>query len=123
MSYQHDATSRTNSVLVVPTDGGEPRELLRDRDARVAMWAPDSQSLFVRKGQELWRAPLDGREPVKLDVTLDPTWARFLVHPDGREIAIETSILAKPAELWVLENFLPVLAVNGSAGAGQPIRH
>jgi Tol biopolymer transport system component len=112
MSYQYDATTRTNAVLVVRTDGGEPRELLRDRDVRVAMWAPDGQSLFVRKGQELWRAPLDGGQPTKLDVTLDPTWAGLVVHPDGREVAIQTSIPARPAELWVLENFLPGSSVK-----------
>lgn len=104
--------SGTQTFLLIPTSGGEPRELMQgERPGSIQMWAPDSQSVFIRKGSELWRAPLDGGQPSKLDVTMDPAMGPFFaVHPDGRQIAIQMNGPNKPAEIWVLENFLP--AVN-----------
>jgi Tol biopolymer transport system component len=108
IATSYNESSKVTSILVAPTGGGEPRELMRDQPPLgIFTWAPDSRSLFVRKGTETWRAPIDGGQPSKLDVTLDPTWAAFDVHPDGRQIAIQTDARGKPPELWVLENFLP----------------
>src|SRR5205823_4398684 len=83
-----DPSTNSRSILLIPTSGGEPRELIHDGGNPV-MWAPDSQSVLLRKGVELWRAPLDGGQPSKLDVTLDPGMGAFRVHPDGRQVAIQ----------------------------------
>jgi Tol biopolymer transport system component len=100
--------TKSASILAIPTSSGEPHELMHgDQSIRVQMWEPDSQTVFIRKGSELWRAPLDGGQPSRLDVTLDPAIGPFRVHPDGRRIVMEMHGPVKPDEVWVLENFLP----------------
>jgi hypothetical protein len=79
-------------------------------------WAPDSRSLFVnlRKSSpegskpELWRVPVDGTSPQKLDIHPDQIAGGFIPSPDGKQAAFWSAPPAKkPAEIWVTENFLP----------------
>jgi len=109
-----DKGTKRSSVLLVPTAGGAPHELMGDDRVRLAvqMWAPDSRSLFVRKDSELWRAPLDGRPPAKLDLKVDPNMRVFRVHPDGRQLAIQMRVPTRPEEVWVLQNFLPAVKTS-----------
>jgi Tol biopolymer transport system component len=112
------------SLLVASVAGGEPRELMRGeaRGADVLMWAPDGRSVFVtaiRAGAEgdrqrdVWRVPIDGSAPQKLDLDLASLGRpfnsdqRMHVHPDGRRVAFAAAEPAKADEVWVLENFLP----------------
>jgi hypothetical protein len=37
----------------------------------------------------------------------DPQIASFSVHPDGHRIAFQTRVATNPAEIWLLQNFLP----------------
>ena len=119
VDYDRDANQR---LQIVPTSGGEPRELLRLADgetwgpARSMVWAPDSRALIVmkvtaaRKG--LWLVPVDGGSPKLLDIDTD-TFTKdgqgldqgFSLSPDGRQIAFLSGKSA--AEVWALENFLP----------------
>jgi Tol biopolymer transport system component len=127
-----DLSTTSKSIVLVPVAGSEPRVLMRvalpqsviDRamlakslnvlHARSVLWAPDSRSLVVQHtfGQgkpELWWVPVDGREPPKL-VSLGvggDLWADVRVHPDGRRFAIAVQQPPRPAEVWVLEHFLP----------------
>jgi hypothetical protein len=112
-----DPATGLSVFLLIPVAGGEPRELMRaaSKADSITMltWAPDSQSLFILKNREVWQASLDGSQPRKLDGTLDPRLATggVRLHPDGRQIAFgparEPQGQARPAEVWVLENFLP----------------
>lgn len=112
------------SLLVASVAGGEPRELMRGeaRGADVLMWAPDGRAVFVtaiRAGAEgdrqrdVWRVPIDGSAPQKLDLDLSSLGRpfnsdqRMHVHPDGRRVAFAAAEPAKADEVWVLENFLP----------------
>jgi Tol biopolymer transport system component len=93
-----DPTSNSRTVLLVPTSGGEPREVLRvpseagpadlgaiwtgtnvkGQVVWPAAWMPDSRSLIVRKRlsdekrpDELWLLPIDGGAARKLELHLD----------------------------------------------------
>jgi hypothetical protein len=135
---QYIATASTNSasnsrvVLLIPTAGGEARELLRvpsevkaedlnnrnlGQNITVLGWAPDGRSLLVRKVPsdrtkevELWLVPLNGGESRKIVGDADiPANAAFSFSPDGRHFAYIINEPAPPAasEVAVLENFLP----------------
>jgi Tol biopolymer transport system component len=120
-----DPPTNSNRFLLIPVAGGEPWELMRggskDDGTSSLAWAPDSRSLLIRKrpsgknqSGEVWQALLDGSEARKLDERLDPRLATAGIrpHPDGRQIAFTPDALpgagpARPAEVWVMENFLP----------------
>jgi hypothetical protein len=120
-----DFASGSSSKLLIPIDGGEPRELMRvtwgtDAESlanfyskgielRGGQWAPDGRSFitvkFFRNGRsnERWRVPVDGSAPKKLD------GRGFSLQPGGNEIAFTVSEQGPPQsqEVWVLENSLP----------------
>ncbi len=127
-----------NSLWIVPTAGGEPRELLKFQDPQNILknrkgfsadirwrvtWTPDSHHLlFLKAGQkspELWRIAAKGGKPELVD-TLPTELGRgskssystqeLRIHPDGQQIAFVVSSLPDQ-ELRVLQNFLPELAV------------
>jgi dipeptidyl aminopeptidase/acylaminoacyl peptidase len=106
--------------MVVPLDGGEPREVFPPTagGSRTIAWTPDSRSLLVLKRPanapaELWLAPLNSGEPRKLEIAANG-WVQgsegaldsgFSLSPDGKRIAVLTG--KRSAEVWALENFLP----------------
>jgi Tol biopolymer transport system component len=108
------------NVMVVPLDGGEPREVFPPTagGSRTIAWTPDSRSLLVLKRPanapaELWLAPLNSGEPRKLEIAANG-WVQgsegaldsgFSLSPDGKRIAVLTG--KRSAEVWALENFLP----------------
>jgi len=56
---------------------------------------------------DLWRVPAEGGEAQRLGVGMrcdDPS-----AHPDGQKIAFSSYGRTSLDELWVLENFLPLL--------------
>jgi hypothetical protein len=68
----------------------------------------------MRSG-DIWRLPIDGSEPRKLDLKLESDNGgidNLRVHPDGQRLTFETRTRAKPQEVWVLENFLPTFAAK-----------
>ncbi len=108
-------------TLVIPVAGGEPRELMTAAaplTISMGMWAPDSRSIFLKKSTtgpipeqtEIWRVPVEGGQPVKLDMNVNPDQhiiGPFRVSPDGRQIAfIRGETIPLKNEIWVLENFL-----------------
>jgi Tol biopolymer transport system component len=113
------SASKPGSMFVLPTAGGELRELPIKTVWRESSggWAADSSAMYVIKASgELWRSPIDGSKPLKVDLkwdTKDLVRGGFRVHPDGQRIASQTRPVQKPNEIWVLENFLPApLAAN-----------
>jgi Tol biopolymer transport system component len=55
---------------------------------------------------ELWRIRMEGGEAQKVG-SLVKGLNGLSVHPDGRRIAF-TAVEQRGAEVWVMENFLPV---------------
>ena len=56
-----------------------------------------------------WRVPADGGTAQDLG-SLANLHKRLSVHPDGTRITFSTqTINPEPAQLWVMENFLPVV--------------
>lgn len=99
-------------LKVIPANGGDARELLRLNGANFGgvAWSADGRQLFFVKrsaeGNELWRIPAEGGEPRGLGVTLR-AGSQLSVHPDGRRIAFDGG--ETKSEVWLMENFLPVL--------------
>ena len=110
-----DPSTKSNTFLIVPTAGGEPKEVIRrapPQQPGMFVWGPDSRSLLIRIGSggdklELWRAFVDGTPAVKLDTMVDGNVGSVRLHPDGRQIAFEVRTPEKPQEIWVTENFMP----------------
>ena len=117
----NDQSTHSNVLAVMPTAGGEPRELLRLKEPEFMYspeglaWTPDGREvLFVKhlsyspqdQRTELWRISAEGGKPRRLELAMEDLRSlRF--HPDGRRIAFTTG--QSKAEVWVLDNFLPVL--------------
>lgn len=112
----HDPVAKTDALLLVPVEGGTPRELLRLPEPGVfnfgMAWSADGRHvLFVRprsnfsKG-ELWRVAVDSGESSPVGLVMDGL-SDVRVHPDGRRIAFVGGPLK--SEVWVMENFLPGL--------------
>jgi hypothetical protein len=103
--------------LILPTAAGEIRKIALEKGGRGMGWAPDGSAIFrIMQSGDIWRLPVDGSEPQKLNSKLEaggPPLGLFRIHPDGQQIAFETATPSKPQEVWVLENFLPApLAAN-----------
>ena len=69
------------------------------------------EALEFRGGAARWRVPLTGQAR-KLDIDTSH-WDRFgggdfQLHPDGRQMAFVAAAGEPGAEVWALENFLPV---------------
>jgi len=116
---QHMIIANPTTLLILPSAGGEPRELLkfeggfsRDITAVTMAWTPDSRYLLTVKGKggnfELWRIAAAGGRPERVadELPTDPgSWRCLRIHPDGQQIAFTSRTVQQ--ELWVMENFLP----------------
>jgi Tol biopolymer transport system component len=131
-----DPASNSRIILLVPTAGGEARELMRvpsdvkpedlnkSREGRAlgvapGAWAPDALSLLVMDRMRsdgnsgevaLWRVSLSGEAPRRItgDGSI-PSNAELFVSPDGRHFVYTVTEQGPPAtsEVAILENFLP----------------
>ncbi|MBN2408170.1 MAG: PD40 domain-containing protein [Candidatus Aminicenantes bacterium] len=102
-----------------PLPGGPPRKIFSTKAnasgvSTAPFWAPDGKRLLffmdVSKGKdkrsELWSVPVEGGGPQSLGLTIDMNPRSVSLHPDGRRLAF--SVSQPSAEVWVMENFLPV---------------
>jgi Tol biopolymer transport system component len=110
---------KTQTVLLIPTAGGAPEELLRANvpegfDGYRMIWTPDGRAVVLikslAKGQELWFVPVTGEPPRKLDIDVN-NWViaggGFSLDPDGRHVAFVAEAGKMGPEVWALENVLP----------------
>ncbi len=132
---QHMAVCGETALEIIPTTGGEPRELLKFEGefSQVGFcwtveWTPDGRYLLFygrdEGRRELWRIAAAGGPPERVG-ELPPglgMWRSALrIHPDGRQIAFTGWLRQQDRELWVLENFLPDLALPQTlTGADDP---
>ena len=106
-------------MLLIPTAGGEPQELLRANvpegfDGYRMIWTPDGRAVVLikslAKGQELWLVPVSGGQARKLDIDVND-WViaggGFSLDPAGRQIAFVAEAGKMGPEVWALENVLP----------------
>jgi Tol biopolymer transport system component len=97
-------------LVLLPIDGGEPREL-PIRGATGISWMPDGDALlfmrFVEVGPvwEVSYLDLSEGEPHPIGLRVSGGSIGLVVHPDGRRIAYTSG--QRGAELWVMESFLP----------------
>jgi Tol biopolymer transport system component len=114
--FNEGAGNGSKSLKVMPTAGGETRDVLRGLqmpfcEAPIA-WAPDSASLIFIKQldptpdskTELWSISIEGGEPRRLELAVEGMIS-ISIHPDGRRIAFTQA--RNCDEVWALENFLP----------------
>ena len=109
--------------MLIPVDGGTPRELLRVSQPESVLgngsmsWTPDGLGLLVKKGTsadpQLWFVPMSGESPRQIDLYLTE-FGTVRMHPDGKQIAFDSRRFS--SEVWVLENFLPALSAKSTAG-------
>jgi len=111
---------KNGTVYTVPLNGGKERELFRGLAHYSKLrWTSDgryiiAQAIDEKTGKflqisEIWRIPVQGGTPLKLDLSVS-NMEFFTLHPDNRHFAFSVNEGSK-SELWVLENFLPLLKV------------
>jgi len=103
-----------DTILVVDTNGGTPRELFQEAaingrigPVRTVRWSSDGRHVFFTRpssaghGAELWRVPAEGGEAEL--VTADfPALRGWSLHPDGRQILYPMG--ESRTELWVMKD-------------------
>ena len=114
------------SIVVVPTTGGEPREVFTSESGQMPAglaWLTNRHLLFTveerilnintTRNTELWRVSADGGEPEQLGalVGLEGMVRHLVVHPDGRRVAF-TLDNGYVDELWVLENLVAAIQIE-----------
>ncbi len=114
--------SRPTQLMVLPTTGGELREVYRVPEGEhlrhgVLAWTPQGDLIFATEEPEnavgnpmtkFWRIRPEGGERESLDLTLIET-DNLSVHPDGTWIAVELD--REVEEMWAMENLLSELRV------------
>jgi hypothetical protein len=97
-------------VVVMGADGSNPRTLFEARDLSPrsgVAWSSDNQHvLFVRGQTELWRVPASGGEPAATGIR-GTQLREIRGGPKGALTYTDGS--PRKAELWALDNLLPVL--------------
>ncbi len=104
-------------MKILPTKGGEPREIMRIKEPETVYfqspaWSSDGLYIIFGKGQsamrdqktDLCRVSVDGGTPQKLGISMDRI-THVRIHPDGKQIIFMAGQVQ--AEIWVMENFLP----------------
>jgi Tol biopolymer transport system component len=100
-----------DSLMVVSSGGGEPREVVHLDDAELTghiafvRWTLDGEHLlYPKRRNELWKVNIETGEQQQIGPVLE-NLVGVAMHPDGRQIAL--TIEQGGSELWVIENFLP----------------
>jgi len=109
---------RNRALTIIPTKGGEPKELFRFEHVgghpTALTWTADGKHILFSLSQKkqglqksLWRIPIAGGEPQNLGLRM-AFYDNLSVHPDGSRIAFSSYGASwKNPEMWVMENFLP----------------
>jgi dipeptidyl aminopeptidase/acylaminoacyl peptidase len=95
-----EANTKTPHIWIVPTDGGQVREIIADQDADRPRWAPDGKRFAFlstkNDGSQIWVAGFDessGTVTGVWQVTALPTEADGeLWSPDGNNIVFTSSV-------------------------------
>jgi Tol biopolymer transport system component len=117
-------TTKGRSLVLVPVAGGTPRELYRfASDAPFPSnltWTPDGRHLVCTTFWDaagLWRLPVEGGIPERLEWEGMDKQRDIRFHPDGQRIALTVGDYA--FEIWVMEDFLASHATGASDSEGE----
>jgi len=118
LAFSFSGTVPFTSLMVIPTAGGAPREILQLKDpesirsgwhGNIEWIAEGHQIIFVKAqkdgSSELWQIPVEGGIPQNLGITTLGIISGLRVHPDGRRVAFTSAKLG--GDVWVIENFVP----------------
>ncbi len=107
---------KKKTLRLIPTKGGEPRDLLTYEDSRSGNtpleWTADGKYILFSRALDgprysLWRISPDGGEPKELGLGM-AYFDNLSVHPDGVHLAFSSDgPMIKVPSVWVMENFLP----------------
>jgi beta-lactamase regulating signal transducer with metallopeptidase domain/Tol biopolymer transport system component len=109
-------------IMILPAQGGEPRELLRNGDLRqypTIAWTPDGQSLLFTntipeggRGNAVFYIPAGGGQARELcrpqTMMYGHLWSVLDINPDGRRLAFDC--FEYRHEVWAMADFLPAAA-------------
>ncbi len=113
--WPEDST-KGGSLMLVPVAGETPRELYHfessDPTPRQLTWTPDGRHLAYMSDAGLWRLPVEGGVPERLEWEGMDKQLDIRFHPDGQRIAFTAGGYA--FEVWVMEDFLPPRATDAS---------
>ena len=100
-----------NSLVVLPSAGGEPREVIHLDDAELTgpiafvRWTPEGEHLLLgKRKKELWKVHVETGTQQQIGPVIEGL-VGAVIHPDGRQIVL--TAYQHGSELWVMENFLP----------------
>lgn len=101
-----------DSLVVLPSEGGEPREVVHLDEDEVNVtqrsfvrWTPDGEHLlFSKRESQLWKVHVESGVQQQIGPTIKGLIGAAM-HPDGRQIAL--TVQQEGSALWIMENFLP----------------
>jgi Tol biopolymer transport system component len=110
-------------IMVIPAEGGEPREVLRLQEPCAVTnpaWSSDGRYLLYSqrddRGRAIMRVPREGGEPERMWETPQPIGA-WAPSPDGGQVAFW--ITENEGEIWVMENLREALTSERRRGTGR----
>jgi len=105
--------AKSAALMLLPVEGGDARTLLtihlpESFPLGSFTWTPDSRAVLAsrlrnNRVSEIWKVPVDGSPPSKIDFPAMRIVCLRL-NPDGKTIAFHGG--AWRSEIWVLQNFL-----------------
>jgi Tol biopolymer transport system component len=116
-----DPISRQATLLILPVEGGEPRQVLQlprpQEFGNFLTWTPDSRSILFRKrlaptesdAGEVWLAAIDGSSTRQVHLNL-ANIHDIRIQPGTGKLALTGGIMS--GEVWVMENFLSALTAK-----------
>lgn len=105
--------SNADAIKIRTLDGGSARVVAKvqhDFATEEISWSPDGRRLAYSDRGKLWVVSVDGGQPVEIPTGLrDAQPVHVAWSPDGDKIAF-TGARGLVPELWLMEDFLPLVA-------------
>jgi len=104
------------TIKIIPAMGGESRDVVKvgpTTPHSELAWSRDSKRLAYTSKGSIWVASLDGGTPIEVKTGLDAGAFHMAWSPDGEKLAFSASKGGwEEPELWLMEDFLPLLKVS-----------
>ena len=107
--------SKDRTIKVIPVEGGKPQviaNIAKKYSHYELAWSPGGQRLAYTCEGKIWVVPKEGGTPVEIETGLEAEAYKIGWSPDGKKIAF-THWKGGDDELWVMENFLPLIKKDG----------